>query len=63
MIGSPSRKQLVARIRRRERITGNDAIRASKLGLGEIKRSCSGELCLAPFGFRGGLYRKYERLE
>jgi hypothetical protein len=49
-------------IRQRIKIVGDDALRAHKLGLGEIRRSCNGELTLYPPSYRGGSYRKDELL-
>jgi hypothetical protein len=49
---SAQRKRLKGMIRRGEPITGVDAIRASKLRLGKVRRACNSELVLAPYSYQ-----------
>jgi hypothetical protein len=41
------KKKLMARIKRGEKITGNEAVEAAQLGLGQLQRACNGELALS----------------
>ena len=45
------RRRFTAMIRNREKITGDLALRAAELELGQCYRSCNGEIALAPYGY------------
>jgi hypothetical protein len=41
------KRQFIIRIRRGEKITGNDAVSAAQLGLGELYLSCNAEFAFS----------------
>jgi hypothetical protein len=41
------RRKFMAQVRRGEKIVGQDALKASALGIGRLQRSCSGEFFLS----------------